>query len=165
MNLGRILRHVLFPDWWVLRAFPKTALSKIEQAVRESERQHGGELRFVVEANLPMTDLIHGRSARDRAIELFSLLRVWDTEENSGVLIYVQLVDRQVEIVADRGITAKVDNAFWTGVCRTMESAFRDKRFDDGSLRAIQEITTALASHFPPGARNDNELPDAPVVY
>jgi len=162
MRLGRILKHLLVPHWFALRHFPKSSLRKIEEAIKVSERQHDGELRFAVEGALPFHFLKF--SARRRAEALFSELRVWDTEHNSGVLIYVQLVDRRIEIVADRGIAAKVEQAEWEAVCRRMEELFKQKQYLDGALEAIERITRILARQFPPRGRNPNELPDKPVV-
>lgn len=164
MRLSRVLRHLVLPHWWVLRAFPKPALDAIERAIAASESSHSGELRFVVEGNLPVSSLLRDQSPRARAIELFSELRVWDTEHNSGVLIYLQLIDRRVEIVADRGIDAKVGHAFWRAVCRRMEQSFREARFETGALEALTEITEALTEHFPLAGDNPNELPDSPLV-
>lgn len=164
MQLSRILRHLILPRWWVLHTFPKSALATIERAIAASESSHQGELRFVVEASLPLPGLLHGQSPRARAVELFSTLRVWDTEQNSGVLIYLQLIDRRVEIVADRGIDAKVGHAFWRAVCRHMEQAFRERRFETGALEALAEVTEVLTEHFPAAGDNANELPDSPLV-
>ena len=136
----------------------------IEAAIAASEKTHDGELRFAVEAGLDPRALCGGMSARRRAEALFSSLRVWDTEHNSGVLIYVQLVDRRIEIVADRGISARVAQAQWDAICRRMEAAFRDRRFEAGALAAIGEITKLLAQHFPPLSENPDELPNSPVV-
>lgn len=160
----RVLRHLAVPDWWALRSFPKPKLLKIEHAIAESERVHQGELRFVVEASQSLSRLLHGQSARERAIELFAQLGVWDTEHNTGVLIYVQLIDRRVEIVADRGINARVGEAFWKAVCRRIEAAYRDGRFEQGTLQAINEITAVLAQCFPARGDNPDELPNAPVT-
>lgn len=164
MDIARWLRHLLLPDWWARRAFPKASLDAIEAAIGASEKRHDGELRVVVEAGLPLQHLASGESVRERATELFSRLRVWDTAHNSGVLIYIQLTDRRVEIVADRGIHARVGDTFWQGVCRRLEAAFREDRFEAGALEAIDAITTVLAEHFPPGSDNPNELPDRPLV-
>jgi uncharacterized membrane protein len=158
----RILKHLLTPHWWALRAFPAGALREIEGAIKASERQHDGELRFAVEAGLPSGFL--NKSARARAEALFAQLRVWDTEHNSGVLIYVQLVDRRIEIVADRGIAARVEQHEWNAICRAMESAFKKNNYLEGALLAIASTTGLLARHFPPRGRNSNELPDKPVV-
>lgn len=164
MEFSRRLRHLALPNWWAMRAFPPAALHAIERAIAVSETSHRGELRFVVEAGLPVQALWRGQSPRARAIELFSQLRVWDTQDNSGVLIYLQLIDRRVEIVADRGIDAKVGEAFWARVCRNMEATFHGGDFERGALEALATITAELALHFPASGGNPNELPDAPHV-
>ncbi len=164
MKLGRIARHLLVPHWVAIRPFPAPVLGRIESAIGSSEAKHDGELRFGVEGGLDPAALWRGQSPRGRAVELFARLRIWDTEHNSGVLIYVQLVDRTIEIVADRGINAKVDQASWDGICRRMEAAFRQRQFEQGALAAIDEVTALLARHFPPAGINPNELPDKPVV-
>ena len=166
MKLKRILKHLLAPHWLARRAFPPPAMKAIEAAIAASERQHASQLRFVVEVGLPLADLWRGVSARERATEVFSRLRVWDTEHNSGVLIYVQLIDRRVEILADRGIAARVEQHEWDAICRGMEQAFRSKDFQRGVVGAIEKASKLLISHFPSSSGNDkfNELPDAPVV-
>jgi len=164
MRSIQVFRHLIRPDWWVQRDFPPPLLRAIEAAILASEARHGGELRFVLEASRPLHGLLRGQSPHARAIELFSQLRVWDTESNNGVLIYLQLVDRKVEIIADRGINAQVGQEFWLGVCRRMEIAFRNRRFEAGSLEALAEITEALSQHFPCAEKHPNELPNAPLI-
>lgn len=164
MDLRRIFRHLFAPDWLVYRAFPRAALKRIEAAIRQSEAAHRGELRFAVEAGLDLLPVLRGLTPRQRALDVFSRLRAWDTEENSGVLIYVQLLDRDIEIVADRGISAKVGQAQWDAICRRMEEAFRARRFEAGVLEGIAEVTTLLTTHFPARRENPDELPDRPVV-
>ncbi|TXG78343.1 MAG: hypothetical protein E6R11_04980 [Rhodocyclaceae bacterium] len=163
-RLGRVLRHLAAPPWAVRRAFPHAALSAIEAAIRESERHHRAELRFAAEAGLDLMPVWQGETARQRAVEVFSDLRVWDTAENSGVLIYVQLVDRKVEILADRGINARVAQGEWEDICREMERAFRRGDFEAGAIAAIRRIGALLAAHFPSRPDNPNELPDRPVL-
>lgn len=163
-RFGRVLRHLAAPPWAVKRAFPARALAAIEAAIRESEQQHRAELRFAAEAGLDLIPVWQGESARQRAVEVFSDLRVWDTEENSGVLIYVQLVDRKVEILADRGISARVAQSEWDAICRDMEQAFRRGDFESGAIAAIQRVGGLLATHFPARPDNPNELPDRPVL-
>ncbi len=160
----RLIKHLLIPDWWARRPFTSAVLKRIEAAVAQSERQHRGELRFALEADLNSRALLKGITPRQRAIEVFSQLRVWDTEENSGVLIYVQLIDRDIEIVADRGINARVAQAEWEAICQRMESEFRADRFEAGALLGIDEVTALLARHFPAREANPNEMPDKPVV-
>lgn len=164
MNLHRIIRHLFTTAWQMRRAFPASALHAIEQAVRTSELSHGGEVRFVVEGALDGMPLWRGQSARERAIDLFSHLRVWDTEHNNGVMIYVLLADRQVEIVADRGIHACCGADAWSVVCRGMEEHFAKGDFGGGAVLGIQAVTRLLACHYPVLSDNRNELPDAPVV-
>lgn len=164
MKLKRILKHLLVPHWIVRRAFPARTLSAVEAAIKASEQEHEGELRFVVEAGVDLMRLLRGQTARQRAVEVFSQLRVWDTERNSGVLIYVQMVDRKVEILADRGINARVEQRRWDEICHRMEQTFRAGRFEEGALAAIGETTALLRLHFPAGGANRNELSDRPVI-
>ena len=164
MTIKRWLKHLLLPGWWVRRVFRGAALSAIEKAIGEAEKGHEGELRFVVEGPLPLAVLLHNPTARDRAIDVFSHLRVWDTAHNSGLLIYVQLVDRRVEFVADRGVAARVPQAQWDALCREMEDSFRHGAYRRGALEAVERAGHLLATHFPPRTRNPNELPDRPVV-
>lgn len=164
MNFKRIFRHFFLPHWSIGLAFPKRVLNSIARAVAESEKRHDAELRFAVEAGLTFAALRRGQTARQRAVEVFSQLRVWDTEHNSGVLIYVQLVDRKVEILADRGVSALVPQVEWDAICRRLEQSYRRREFEQGTLAAIDEITTRLARHFPPREANPNELPDRPVI-
>ena len=164
MKLKRIAKHLLVGNWPLRRAFPHGTLDKVEAAIKASETLHAGEIRFVVEGALDGSPLFKGQSARERAIGLFSELRVWDTEHNTGVLIYLLLADRAVEIVADRGINAKVGAQEWSRVCRQMETAFRQSNFEAGAVGGVQAVTQHLAKHFPANGHNPNELPDKPVV-
>ena len=165
MQLTRILRHLIAPNWLARRAFPRASLQAIELAVAAAEQRHAGELRFVVETGLPLAELLRDVSTRQRAVTVFSRLGVWDTEHNNGVLIYVQLIDRRVEIVADRGISAKVAQAEWDAVCRGMEAAFRANDYGRGALAAIQRIADLLAGHFPAQAGDKpNELSNRPEL-
>lgn len=164
MDFSRLIKHVVTPDWFARRSFANDTLDAIEVAIRESEKRHDAELRFVVEAGLHPVFLWQQRTPRERAIDLFSTLRVWDTAHNSGVLIYVQLIDRAIEIVADRGINALVPQGQWDAICHRMEEAFARGEHREGSIAAIDEITALLAQHFPPGVQNPDELPDRPLV-
>ncbi len=164
MMIKRFVKHLLVTDGQVSRAFPRSTLNKIEAAIKASETVHVGEIRFAVEGALDGAPLFKGQSARNRAIDLFSQLRVWDTKHNTGVLIYLLLADRAVEIVADRGIHAKVDTQEWSKVCRQMETAFRQLNYEAGVVTGVQAVTQHLVKHFPAGGHNANELPDKPVV-
>ena len=164
MNLARIARHLVAMPGAVRRAFPPAAMASIEQAIARSETQHRGEVRFAVEAALDAPAVLAGPSASARAIEVFSQLGVWDTEANNGVLIYLLLADRDVEIVADRGINAVVGAQEWEAICRAMEAALRRREFEPAVLGAIESVTRLLARHFPPRAGDRNELANRPVT-
>jgi uncharacterized membrane protein len=164
MGLKRIARHLLTPPWYLHRVFPKRALAAIERAVAEAESTHNGQIRFAIEASLHPAMLLRGQTARDRAVDVFSHLRVWDTERNNGVLIYLLLADRDVEIVADRGVHKHVGAAEWERICQAMEAQFRAGRFEDGTIAGIRAVGEHLARHYPGAGPKPNELPDAPVI-
>ena len=164
MNIRRAWRHLWCDRGVARRAFPPATMRKIEAAITANEKRHDGELRFAVEASLPFGAVMRGVSARHRAIEVFARLRVWDTERNSGVLIYLLLADRRVEIVADRGIHRKVGDAAWEAICGHMQRAFAQRDFERGALLAIDAVGDLLASHFPPEPGRPNELPNKPVM-
>lgn len=164
MKLSRLLTHLLLPDWWRRRAFSTADLAAIGDAIAACEESHRGELRFVAEASLPVAALWRDESPRQRAEWLFATQRVWDTEESSGILIYVQLADRRVEILADRGIAARVPQSEWDAICRGMEQSFRAGQWRQGALQAVTRAGELLAAHFPAGERNPNELPDQPLM-
>jgi uncharacterized membrane protein len=164
METVRILRHLTMPQWRAGRVLPRGALLQFERAIAESESRHSGQIRFAVENALDFPALLRGQSARERAIDVFAALRVWDTEHNNGVLIYLLLADRDVEIVADRGIHEKVGNRAWEEACREMETAFREGRFEAGVLGGIAKVSRYLETHFPRQGLGPNELPNPPVV-
>ena len=165
MGIGRIFRHLCTTSLHLRSRFSQETLNAIETEIAKSEEQHTGELRFAIETALDLPPLLHGMQSRQRALDVFSLLRVWDTETNSGVLIYLLLVDHKVEIVADRGIAAKVEQSEWDAVCREMEQAFRIGEFASGSIAGVRRVSALLAQHFPPGIRNPNELPNKPYIF
>jgi len=162
MDATRIFRHLVTPARRAQRVFDAGALDAIEAAIAASERKHGGQIRFAVEAALDAGPLLHGQGARERALEVFAQLRVWDTEHNNGVLIYLLLADHDVEIIADRGIHARVGAPAWERICQAMETEFRAGRFAPGVLGGIEAVGSLLAQHFP--AAGDNELCDRPVL-
>jgi len=160
----RFVKHLFSARWHVRLRFPQRSMQTITAAIRDSEKLHMGELRFAVESGLEWQDLLSGINSRERALQIFSQLRVWDTEHNSGVLIYLLLADHRVEIVADRGINARVSTAEWVNICRNMESKFRKGDFEGGTLQGVAAITDLLQQHFPSNAHKSNELPDHPIV-
>src|SRR5918992_1161003 len=160
--MKRLLRHLFTGAWQVRRVFPPDVMKSIEAAIAAAEQLHHGEIRFAVEAGLDVLPLLNGQSARERAIQVFSDLRVWDTERNNGVLIYLLLADRDVEIVADRGIDARVGADGWESICHRMEALFRQSRFKAGVIAGIEAVSGYLARHYPRRDADTNELPDAP---
>ncbi|MEP7207692.1 MAG: TPM domain-containing protein [Casimicrobiaceae bacterium] len=162
---SRVLRHFGNDERAVGRRFGTDGLERIEAAIKAGEQAHRGQVRFAVEAALPLQRVMGRITPRERALEVFGLSRTWDTEENCGVLIYLLLADRDVEIVADRGIHRRVGDAAWEAICTTMEAAFREGRFADGCLAGIAAVNGILEAHFPRGeAVVNNELPDRPLV-
>lgn len=164
VKLKRWLKHVFMPPWAWRRAFPRTTLDAIEAAIRTSENLHGGEIRFAIENSLAPLQVWRGVSGRQRAIEVFSQLRVWDTERNSGVLIYLLLADHDIEIVADRGIAARVTQEAWSAVARGMEDHFRSGDHAKGALAGIEAVSKLLQQHVPPGDDNPDELSNRPAI-
>ena len=162
----RLLHHRWVDETDVRRAFGPEALARIEQRVTESERRHTGEIRVCIEGGLPLSYLWRNASARERAIALFGKLRVWDTEDNNGVLIYLLLAEHRIEVVADRGLDRHVPDEQWTMLVSSMAVQFRAGCFEAGLLRAIDIMDRVLVEHFPapPDKVNPDELPNAPVL-
>lgn len=159
-----LLLALLKPDWLARRAFPAEALKAIDAAVSEAEQGHRGEIRVVIALSPDVADLLRSRSLRERAVDAFARLRVWDTEGNSGVLIYLGWAEHQVEIVADRGIAERVPAQTWEEVCSAIAAGCRAGQPTAAIVAAIQEVGTLLRAHFPlaAGGINPNELPNPP---
>jgi uncharacterized membrane protein len=162
VSLARIFRHFALPGWTVRRAFDEATLQAIEQAIADTERSHGGEIRFAVEASSNPFEVMRGVSPRQHALETFARLGVWDTEANNGVLIYVSWADRDVEIVADRGFNGRVSEQEWAAVCHRMEESFARGAPRQAVVEGIQAVGALIARHFPTGDRD--ELPNRPVM-
>ena len=162
MSVSRTWRHLLATRWGLRRAFSADVLSAIEEAIRSTESTHGGEIRIAIENELELPALWRGVTSRDRAVEAFAQLRVWDTELNNGVLIYVLWADRCVEIVADRAFKELVSDQEWREVCARMESAFSAHQPGAALVEGIRSVGSLIARHFP--ASDRNELPDRPVL-
>lgn len=163
MKLSRLFPHAI--AWAPMRRyFTPAVVESIQRAVTEGEQRHAGQIRFAAEAALPASDVVRGITPRQRAEQVFAQLRVWDTHANSGVLIYVLYADRAIEIVADRGIAAKVAQSEWTSICERMRQRFAAREFERGSLEGVAAVSDLLAAHFPPEAGQRNELPDRPVL-
>lgn len=165
-RLLRLLQHRWTDESDLKRALPGAAVPHLEQKVRNSETQHSGEICVCVEAGLPLSYLWKGLRARDRALTLFGKLRVWDTEANNGVLIYLLLADHAIEIVADRGLNARVSVDEWATVIAGLRADLRAGRFEPGLIAAVDAVDRLLRQHCPlaQGQKNPNELPDAVVL-
>jgi uncharacterized membrane protein len=166
MDWGRWFRHLFATRGALRRAFTEEALDAIERAVDESEQRHSGEIRVAIEGALEPGEVWHGKTSRQRALEVFAALGVWDTEANNGVLIYVLLADRDVQIVADRGFNGRVTEAQWTAVCEDMEREFRAGRFASGVIVGVEDVGRIIGAHYPqrPGQRDEDELPNRPAL-
>ena len=160
----RLLKHRRLDAADAKRLLGSGALERLQARVAASEAAHSGEIRLCVEAGLPLSYLRRSATARERAVSMFGKLRVWDTMHNNGVLIYLLLAEHAIEIVADRGLSARVDAAEWQRIAQTMQTAFKSGQFEAGLNQAIDAVGALLAAHFAlaPGEANPNELPDAP---
>jgi uncharacterized membrane protein len=165
-GLARILKHRWFDETDTARALGKAALDRIEARIAASEKLHHGEIRVCVEAGLPLSYLWRDATARERAINLFGKLRVWDTEDNNGVLIYLLLAEHAIEIVCDRGVGKHIPSDHWQQVVDAMRDDFRAGKFEQGLMRAIDAVETLLVRHHAlvEGKRNPDELPNRPRV-
>ena len=162
----RILTHLWLDESDTHRAMPAEMLARLAALVAANELRHSGELRIFVEAGLPASYLWRGAPARERAMTLFGKLRVWDTEHNNGVLIYLLLADKAIEVVADRGLNPHVSAAQWRALTDKLGTALHEGRFEDGLIQALEALSAVLVAHFPlrTGSANANELPDHPVL-
>ena len=165
-KLKRILKHRWLDEGDASRAVPVDMVERLMRRVAASEQRHSGEIRICVEAGLPLSYLWRNAAARERAITLFGKLRVWDTQNNNGVLIYLLLADHAIEIVADRGLNHRVTDADWKALVQNLGTAVRAGRYEDGLTQALQEVSAVLVTHFPlaSGQGSPDELPNRPIV-
>lgn len=163
-TLSRLIKHLCTTTADVRRAFPPATLKAIEDAINEGETRHRAEVRVVVEPALNTQAVLSGMSARERARELFAHYGVWDTEENCGVLVYVNLADHQVEIVADRGVGRVIGAKDWHAICRTMTQGFARGAYHDSVITALVELNALLQQHYPDDGSRRNQLSDKPVM-
>ena len=162
-KLSRLWTHLFTPG--AEAHFPAAAMDRIAQAIALGETVHSGEVCFAVEAALPWREVLGDADPRQRALDAFARLRVWDTAANNGVLVYLLLADHRIEIVADRGLAGRVSDAQWRGVCQLMEGRLRAGEYVDGVVAGIEATSDLLARHFPrePGHVDEDELPNRPV--
>jgi len=164
MKFLRLIRHLATTRWSTRRHFTPRVRDAIEQAIGGCEAHHAGEIRFVVETAFDLPELWRDLPPRQRALQLFGQLGVWDTAHNNGVLIYVLMADRVVEIIADRGIAERIAQPEWQAVCRQMELHYRAGRYREGSIAGIEGVAALLGRHFPGRHHSDHELPNQPVL-
>lgn len=170
MNLGsrllRVLRHFVFDERAAQRLLDPAAQQRLASQVARSEALHSGEVRICIEGRLPLSHVWRGAPVRERALDLFAQLRVWDTADNNGVLIYLLLAERRIEIIADRNVHQRAGATVWNEMVQQLGAALAAGRFEDGLHHALDAVTTQLTTHFAlaPGQVNANELPDAPVL-
>lgn len=155
---------MFFSPFKVRRLFPKESLEAIELVIRDSEKRHSAELVFAVEGRFSFREILRKKTSRQRAIEVFSFLRIWDTEDNSGVLIYLLLAEKKIEIIADRGVSSIVPQSTWDGIVARMQENFKKNLYQKGAILGIAEVTDILATRFPIQPNKQNELPDKPVI-
>jgi uncharacterized membrane protein len=163
-SLHRLWRHFWHDDRAARHLLDDAALDRLQQSVQDSERRHTGEIRVCIEGGLPLHLAWRGQTARERALELFGALRVWDTEHDNGVLVYLLLAEHAIEIVADRGLSRHVSAGQWEQLAAAMSDDFHAHRFEAGLKKAIAAVDGLLVSHFPlaEGAARANELDDRP---
>jgi uncharacterized membrane protein len=164
MDAKRFWRHIRMSPLKAARIFSSRSMDAIQAEIAAQEKRHRGEVCCVIEAELTSEQLWREHSSRDRARELFAARGVWNTEENNGVMIYVLLADRRVEIVADRGIDARVPQDAWHGICRMMEAHFAAGRYEEGAIAGVRAVSDLLFAHFPSTGEARNELPDRPAL-
>jgi uncharacterized membrane protein YgcG len=165
-RLMRLFKHRSYDEADVRRVLSDSALKRLEARVHDSEKLHSGEIRLCIEAGLPTSYVWKGLSVRDRALAMFGKLRVWDTEHNNGVLIYLLFAEHAIEIVADRGLNSRVADAEWKAIVERMREPLRAGQFEEGLGLAIDAVEALLEKHFPAGelATNPDELPNAPWI-
>lgn len=160
----RLVRHLATTSASGRRAFPNATLQAIEHAIADSERRHRAEVRLIVESSLTLREILRHTTSRQRALALFAQYGIWDTEDNCGVLVYINLADRKVEIVTDRGIGKKVAHDQWQDICDAMTNGFKKGSYLQSTLDALGSINALLERHFPDDGSRLNQLPDRPLV-
>lgn len=163
-TLKRLFKHLFTTTAAGRRVFPEDALKAIEETIAEGETRHRAEVHMIVEPALDAQAVLNGMSSRERARELFSDYRVWDTEENCGVLVYINLADHKVEIVADRGVGREIPAGEWEVICRTMTQGFARGEYRESVIGALRRLNSLLEQHYPDDGSAHNQLPNRPVM-
>lgn len=163
-TVPRLFRHLFTTTAAGRRVFPNTALDAIQKAIAIGEKRHQAEIRLIVEPAMPLYDVLYGISARERTHQLFSLYRIWDTETNAGILIYINLADRKVEIIADRAANRAIKREEWHAVCRTMTEGFGRNAFHESTIAGLAQLNDLLAERLPSNGASTNELSNRPLM-
>lgn len=161
---SRLLKHLRTTKAVGRRAFPASALKSIQAAIAKGEVLHRAEVRLIVEPALDLMSVLRGMSSRERARDLFVQYRIWDTEENCGVLVYINLADHKVEIVTDRGIGRLLKAKDWQAICQTMTQGFARGEFGASAVAGLMQMNELLKDHFPANGQSSNELSNRPLV-
>ena len=166
MDWSRMTRHFMASQRGTHKLFSPETMQRLQQVIADGEATHRGEVRLIVESALPLRKVRRGMTTRQRALDLFGTFRVWDTEENNGVLLYINVADQRLEIIADRAASRRIGDPHWQTVCGLARSSFKQGEFEQGLVQALESIHDALATAFPAerGTPRKNELPDAPTV-
>jgi len=162
--LERLIRHAFSTHRTTRRAYPAPMLARLHQAITQGEAHHSGEVHLIVEGSMPLRQILHNSSSRQRALDLFGTFRIWDTEFNNGVLLYINLADRKVELIADRAASRSVPQERWQAICSGLREALRRAQYEAGTMEAIRLIQSELHAVFPAEHRIENALSDAPTV-
>lgn len=163
-KLNRLFKHLTATRSQARNLFPRSTLQAVQACIAAGEKQHRAEIRLIVEAALPLNTVLRGESSRTRAHELFSHYRIWDTEENCGILIYINVADHKVEILPDRTVGRALKRDDWHAVCQTMTRGFAGKKYHDSLLLALTQLNELLAVHFPDQDKHKNQLSDRPLI-
>lgn len=160
-TLMRFIKNIFFSPLVVYRYFPKSQKKVLKEAIELSESKHHAELRIVVEQRLSVLEVLRGVTSRQKAIDLFSLYRIWDTEKNNGVLIYLLLSENKIEIIADRGITKSLAKDYWSVILENVIiTYFKKKEYVKGLLESVEKITVDMENLYPQVYEDENELSD-----
>jgi uncharacterized membrane protein len=164
-TLKRAWRHLTTTRVEGKRLFPPETLTTIQSMIAAGEATHRAEVRVIVEPSLTLNEVLSGMTSRQRASELFTLYRIWDTDENCGVLIYINLADHQVEIIADRGLTKRILPDDWQYICTTMTNGFAQDEYHDSVIAGLRQLNALLKRRFPDASSTQfDQLSDLPIL-
>lgn len=164
IGFQKLWRHLTMTSHAARRAFPPETLTEVETIIAGGEERHRAEIRVIIETTFSFFDLLKGKTSRTRALELFERYKIRHTKENTGILVYINMADRKIEILTDTGIDKQINAVTWQAICKEMANQFREKHFRNGICQALDEMNRLLALHFPRQSARENALPDTPVI-